>query len=60
MEVTVEDRLDVAHRLFDALCAQLPGQSVTLVDGCGRVVASSDRPNTPLKPQESYGVSGTP
>jgi hypothetical protein len=47
---TVEDRLDVAHRLFDALRAQLPGQSITLVDARGRVVASSDRQNSLLKP----------
>jgi hypothetical protein len=45
-----EDRLDIAHRLFDALCAGLPGRSLMLLDECGCVVASNDRPNMPSSP----------
>jgi hypothetical protein len=34
-------RLDLAHRLYQALIAQDPNRAITLCDGEGRVVASN-------------------
>ena len=34
-----EERLDIAHRLYQALIAQDPNRAITLCDGEGRVVA---------------------
>jgi hypothetical protein len=49
--------LDIAHSLFDALCTRMPGLSLALVDGYGRVVASNDRPTLkPLSIEESYRI----
>jgi hypothetical protein len=51
MEQEIEDeQLDIASRLFDALRARLPDQPITLVDGYGRVVVSSDQSNTSFSP----------
>jgi hypothetical protein len=33
------DRLDIAHRLYQALIAQDPNRAITLCDGEGRVMA---------------------
>jgi hypothetical protein len=33
------ERLDIAHRLYQALIAQDPNRAITLCDGEGRVVA---------------------
>jgi hypothetical protein len=35
-----EERLDLAHRLYQALIAQDPNRAITLCDGEGRVVSS--------------------
>jgi hypothetical protein len=34
-----EERLDLAHRLYQALIAQDPNRAITLCDGEGRLVA---------------------
>jgi hypothetical protein len=34
-----EERLNIAHRLYQALIAQDPNRAITLCDGDGRVVA---------------------
>ena len=41
------ERLDIAHRLYQALIAQDPDRAITLCDGEGRVVARHD-----LKPEQ--------
>jgi hypothetical protein len=33
------ERLDIAHRLYEALIAQDPNRAITLCDGKGQVVA---------------------
>jgi hypothetical protein len=35
-----DDRLDVAHRMYEALCAQYPDQFITLFDQDGTCVAA--------------------
>ncbi len=43
-----DDRLDVAGRLYYALCAQYPDRFITLFDVDGAFVAAhSGRPDTP-------------
>ena len=42
LETKRADRLDIAHRLYQALVAQDPDQVITLCDGGGRVVARHD------------------
>jgi hypothetical protein len=37
-----EDRLEVARTLYKALVAQYPDRVITLCDGLGRVLASSE------------------
>ncbi len=47
-ELARDDRLDVAHRLYHALCAQYPDRFITLFDQDGACVsAHSARPDAP-------------
>jgi hypothetical protein len=43
-----DDRLDIARRLYRAMCAQHPDLLITLCDGGGRILekTSSERPST--------------
>jgi hypothetical protein len=42
-----DDRLDIARRLYRAMCAQYPDRLITLYDGRGRILekTSSVRPS---------------
>jgi hypothetical protein len=40
-ELAHDDRIDVAHRLYQALCAQYSDRFITLFDPRGRLVARS-------------------
>jgi hypothetical protein len=47
-ELARDGRLDVARRLYHALCAQYPDRFITLFDADGACVsARSDRPDAP-------------
>ena len=47
-KLVCDDRLDVARRLYHALCAQYPGRFIWLFDGDGACVsARSGRPEAP-------------
>ena len=47
-ELVCDDRLDVAHRLYRALCAQYPDRFIALFDADGACVsARSGRPEAP-------------
>ena len=43
-----ENRLDVARRLYHAMCIQYPDRQIILVDLHGCLLASSDWPYEPL------------
>ena len=48
-KLVCDDRLDVARRLYYALCAQYPDRFITLFDADGVCVsARSDRPDVPI------------
>ena len=48
-ELVRDDRLDVARRLYHALCAQYPDWFITLFDSDGACVsARSGRPDAPV------------
>jgi hypothetical protein len=42
-------RLEVASRLYDALCAQYPGRFITLFDENGVRVSTFNQPDAPVK-----------
>jgi hypothetical protein len=46
-ELARDDRLDVAGRLYHALCAQYPDRFITLFDPDGICVAARCRPEAP-------------
>jgi hypothetical protein len=46
------ERLEIAHKLYQALVAQDPDRAITLCDGGGEVVARHD-------PQPEQDASGT-
>jgi hypothetical protein len=47
-KLVCDDRLDVARRLYRALCAQYPDRFITLFDADGACVAArSGRPEAP-------------
>jgi hypothetical protein len=39
-----DDRLDIARRLYDALCGQYPDKFIILCDAQGRMLARHDGP----------------
>ena len=41
-DLTHDERIDVAYRVFRAMCAQYPDRLITLVDAQGRTLARSD------------------
>jgi hypothetical protein len=41
--IAKEKRLDIARRLYNAMCIQHPDRIITLVDPYGRVLVCSDR-----------------
>ena len=41
-DLTHDERVDVAYRVFRAMCAQYPDRLITLVDAQGRTLARSD------------------
>ena len=43
-ELVRDDRLDVARRLYDALCGQYPDHFIVLCDAHGRILARQDGP----------------
>jgi len=43
-------RLDLARRLYRAMCAQYPDRLITLCDGDGRVVATFRQASTSAAP----------
>ena len=48
-QLVYEDRLEVARRLFRAMCAQYPDRLITLFDPHdAHIVARSDRPDAPV------------
>ncbi len=43
-KLVCDDRLDIARRLYDALCGQYPDQFIILRDAQGRILARHDGP----------------
>jgi hypothetical protein len=52
-ELAHDDRIDVAHRLYQALCAQYSDRFITLFNPRGRLVARSDVPDRDSGPGPS-------
>ena len=49
-KLVCDDRLDVARRLYHALCGQYPDRFITLFDADGACVAAhSGRPEAPVE-----------
>ncbi len=45
-DLTLDERMKVAYRIFRAMCAQFPDRLITLLDPQGRIVARSDWPES--------------
>ena len=46
-DVTQDQRIDIAYRIFRAMCGQYPDRLLTLVDAHGRTLARSDWSDSP-------------
>ena len=46
-DLTHDEQIDAAYRIFRAMCAQYPDRLLTLVDAHGRTLARSDWSESP-------------
>jgi len=51
----MRNRLDIARRVYDAMCVQYQDRLITLADSRGRMLARSDKPCVP--PAEATKLS---
>jgi len=53
-DLTLDERMKVAYRIFRAMCAQYRSRLITLLDPQGRIVARSDWPDSPFTLSDAH------
>jgi hypothetical protein len=59
-KLVCDDRLDVARRLYYALCAQYPDRFIILCDAQGRILARHDAPTVSTAAAAAFLVRHNP